>query len=152
MKTCLRFLPRITCRAALILLIAFPLPFSASAEIPQPLLADPPRVLEGQSRLPVDFAGPTPLNALAVCSPGSFCVYLPLTLNSPLDPRSRQFVVDLFNSAYLASSGVPSGWNGNVASCVPGTTTQAFRDSVLLHLNYFREMAGLSKLTGFNPE
>lgn len=36
-----------------------------------------------------------------------------------------------------------SGYTGHVATCVAGTTDQAFRDSLLQRLNWFRRMAGL---------
>ncbi len=147
----IRFLPRFAHLAALILLIACLLPLSASAKTLPVILADPPRIPEQPSGwLQADQAGLETIHANAGCSPGSLCTYLPLLTKYRVDPRSRSNAVSLFNSAYLGSSGVPTGWNGNIAGCAPGATTQAFRDSVLLRLNYFREMAGLPRLTGFD--
>ena len=37
-----------------------------------------------------------------------------------------------------------SGFSGDVASCAPGTTSQAFRDSVVQRVNWYRRMAGLN--------
>jgi hypothetical protein len=33
--------------------------------------------------------------------------------------------------------------NGSHSSCIPGDTAAAFRDSVLLRINYFRAMSGV---------
>lgn len=146
-----RSLPRLARLCAPIVLMCSLLLISA-ANAPQFTLADPPRMPERPSwRVSNESAqaGPNPVPA---CSSGSQCIYLPVisNTNTPTDPRSRPYAVDLFNTAYLGSSGVASGWNGNIGVCDPGSTTQAFRDSVLLRLNYYREMAGLAKLTGFN--
>ena len=103
--------------------------------------------------MPVRPAGvTTPVKAAAAgCQTGSQCLYLPLVPAFQNGPGSRAYAVSLYNSAYLGSANVQAGWNGNISNCVPGTTTQAFRDSVLLRLNYYREMAGLAKLTGLDP-
>ena len=111
---------------------------------------------------PYGLAAPPPKPAMTqasvlapttACGLGSPCVYLPL-INTPSqsqpNPGSRVSAVNLFNTAYLGSQGVPTGWNGNVSGCDPGVTTQAFRDSVLLRLNYFRKMAGIPPVTDFN--
>ncbi len=39
------------------------------------------------------------------------------------------------------------GYTGNVADCVAGTTSQAFRDSVIQRVNWYRRMAGLGTIT-----
>ena len=39
------------------------------------------------------------------------------------------------------------GYSGNVADCVAGTTSQAFRDSVIQRVNWYRRMAGLGTIT-----
>lgn len=91
-----------------------------------------------------------PQVANAGCPSGSQCAYLPLVLKPSTDPRDRAYAVALYNSAYLGSAGVAAGWNGNISNCTPGSTTQAFRDSVLLRINYYRQMAGIPALTGFN--
>ncbi len=69
-----------------------------------------------------------------------------------LQPSGRTYAVDLYKKAYLGSAGVPAGWTGNIGSCNPGTTSQAFRDSVLLRINYYREMAGVPKLRALRSD
>ena len=39
------------------------------------------------------------------------------------------------------------GYTGNVSRCEPGTTSQAFRDSVIQRVNWYRQMAGLDPVT-----
>ena len=39
------------------------------------------------------------------------------------------------------------GYTGNVADCVPGSTSQEFRDSMIQRVNWFRRMAGLTTVT-----
>ena len=39
------------------------------------------------------------------------------------------------------------GFTGNVADCEAGTTSQAFRDSVVQRVNWYRQMAGLDTVT-----
>lgn len=60
-----------------------------------------------------------------------------------VNPASRSEAASLYQTTYLASQSVPSGWNGNRASCTPGTTSLAYADATILRVNYFRAMAGL---------
>ena len=39
------------------------------------------------------------------------------------------------------------GYTGNVSRCEPGTTSQAFRDSIIQRVSWYREMAGLDTVT-----
>jgi hypothetical protein len=48
-----------------------------------------------------------------------------------------------FYRKYYLTSAVSPDWTGNVSACNPGTTSQAFRDSIALRINYFRAMAGV---------
>lgn len=53
-------------------------------------------------------------------------------------------------AAYLAEferTEPDSGWNGDIDSCTPGTTSQAFRDSVVQRVNWYRRMAGLDTVS-----
>ena len=59
-----------------------------------------------------------------------------------VNTSNRSAVVAFFNAEYLASK-PSSGWNGDVATCVQGTTTSAFKQAVLQRINYFRAMAGV---------
>ncbi len=57
-------------------------------------------------------------------------------------PTTRQELLIFYQKFYLTST-VNPGWTGNVSACNPGTTSQAFRDSLALRINYFRAMAGV---------
>jgi uncharacterized protein YkwD len=53
-------------------------------------------------------------------------------------------------SAYLAEferAEPATGYTGSVDSCTAGTTSQAFRDSVVQRVNWYRRMAGLDPVT-----
>lgn len=81
--------------------------------------------------------------------------YLPLVDAPPkpapwVDTTNREVVRQYYQTVYLASNGVAIGWTGNQGGCIPGTTSQAFRDAVLLRINYFRKMAGVPAITGFD--
>ena len=57
---------------------------------------------------------------------------------------------DAVLAAYRAEFGREEpdwGYTGNVADCVAGTTSQAFRDSVIQRVNWYRRMAGLGTIT-----
>ncbi len=57
---------------------------------------------------------------------------------------------DVVVSAYLAEferEQPDPGFTGNVAECDAGTTSQAFRDSVVQRVNWYRQMAGLDAVT-----
>jgi uncharacterized protein YkwD len=84
--------------------------------------------------------------------------YLPLTIKKEGPPtpwvntQNRNEVRDFYLTEYLASNGVPSGWNGNHSSCNAGSTTAAFKAAVLTRINYFRAMAGISPVAAFKNE
>lgn len=89
-------------------------------------------------------------------SGGGSVAYLPFVTAPPsgdvleVDPQSREASRRFFLDVYLASEGVGAGWSGDHDACAAGNTTQAFRDAVLLRLNYFRAMAGVPALEGLN--
>lgn len=60
-----------------------------------------------------------------------------------VNPQDRQASERFYQQVYLASESVPIDWTGNHSTCDAGTTSQAFRDAVLLRINYFRAMAGV---------
>jgi len=60
-----------------------------------------------------------------------------------VNPLSRTEVAALYQTTYVASQSVPAGWTGNRATCVAGTTSQAYADATLLRVNYYRAMVGL---------
>jgi hypothetical protein len=67
-----------------------------------------------------------------------------------VDTSNRQQVVDLFNTVYTPALAVPSGWNGDTASCNPGTVSAAYDAAELQMLDYFRAMVGLPADLGEN--
>jgi uncharacterized protein YkwD len=86
-----------------------------------------------------------------------FYVYLPLVTREP-DPESLPWVNtqsrtasrDFYQTEYQGSAISDSGWTGNHATCGAGTTSEAFRTAVLQRINYFRSMAGIPALIGFD--
>jgi len=85
----------------------------------------------------------------------NYFVYLPLVQRpfSPppwVDTQSREASRSLYLKEYLGSANTDSGWTGNHASCGAGITSETFRAAILRRINYFRSMAGIPPLTGFN--
>lgn len=60
-----------------------------------------------------------------------------------VDNANRYQVGRLFQQHFRAQGQVPSGWNGNVAACNAGTTTQAYRQAAIDRVNLYRVLAGL---------
>jgi uncharacterized protein YkwD len=83
--------------------------------------------------------GPPPFSDSTEVVPVSEAAPALVTVNL----ADRMAVVQLYQTTYLASQGVASGWNGNRTSCTAGTTSQAYADATILRVNYFRAMAGL---------
>ncbi|MBP7830618.1 MAG: hypothetical protein KA248_11945 [Kiritimatiellae bacterium] len=77
--------------------------------------------------------------ALALLLPSS-------SLALTVDNFDRESVRDFYNDVYLAPD-APINWTGDDDNCIEGTTSQAFKDDVLLRINYFRRMAGLAEVT-----
>ena len=67
-----------------------------------------------------------------------------------VDPSGRE-ASRLFYLTYYQNAAAPAhGWTGNRASCSAGTTSAAFKDAVLLRINYFRAMAGVPAQVTFS--
>ena len=121
-----------------------------------PLFPDP----SGPAGLPQPVGGSI-TGSPALDSPGSQLpnldklYYFPIISHETglmaVNPAIRQASLDFYRKYYLTSS-VNPGWTGNIAACNPGTTTQAFRDSVLERINYFRAMAGVPAGVTFSDE
>jgi len=84
-----------------------------------------------------------------------YFVYPPLVQRAPdpptwVDTQHREASRTLYLVDYQSSVGVDSEWTGNHATCGTGTTSEDFRAAVLRRINYFRSMAGIPPLTGFN--
>ena len=101
----------------------------------------------GAGALPA-LAPIAPLDAPPVFLPVVHTATTRLTVN----PQDRQASARFFTQVYLASENVPINWTGNHSTCNAGTTSQAFRDAVLLRINYFRAMAGLPAQVTFSGE
>ncbi len=65
------------------------------------------------------------------------------TGNFTVTMTNRENVRQFWYSTFQASEGVPAGFTGNVGSCTPGGTSQAYRDATLTRINWFRAMAGV---------
>lgn len=59
-----------------------------------------------------------------------------------IDVTSRQQVMDSYVEEFLRQEPAME-FTGNVAACIPGTTSMAFQNSVLQRVNWYRMMAGL---------
>jgi hypothetical protein len=60
--------------------------------------------------------------------------------------NNREDVRQFFNLVHEAP--VPAdGWTGNIATCTPGTVSQAYLDATLTRINYFRTMSGEPDVT-----
>jgi hypothetical protein len=107
-------------------------------------------------RLGEALTGPARPLTTGVLADGQYLVYLPLVVRPPepppwVDTQSRAASREWYLTAYLGSVNSESGWTGNHATCDAGTTSEVFRASILRRINYFRSMAGLPLLVGFDP-
>ena len=59
-----------------------------------------------------------------------------------IDVTNRQQVMDSYTEEFLRQEPAME-FTGDVASCIPGTTSMAFQNSVLQRVNWYRMMAGL---------
>ncbi len=58
-------------------------------------------------------------------------------------PPDRASVVRVYHTRFLPAEVTTSGWAGNVGNCTQGTTSAAFKQSVLDRINSYRAFAGL---------
>ena len=70
-----------------------------------------------------------------------------LQQNSPdvfrIDVSNREQVRAFYNTVFQASEDVPMEWTGSYTTGDPGSTSLAYRQAVILRVNYFRAMAGV---------
>ena len=69
------------------------------------------------------------------------------TAKPAIDPTNRAAVLAFYNNQYVIQNFPLSGWTGNIAACVPGDVSPAFRALTAQRVNYFRDMAGVPLLT-----
>jgi len=63
-----------------------------------------------------------------------------------IPPPDRASVVRLYHTRFLPAEVATSGWAGNVGNCTQGTTSVAFKQSVLDRINSYRAFAGLPRV------
>jgi hypothetical protein len=68
-----------------------------------------------------------------------------------VNPQDRAVSRAFFNTHYLAPDAAIN-WTGDRSTCNAGDTDLAFRDAVLLRLNYFRAVAGVPATVTFSEE
>ena len=62
------------------------------------------------------------------------------------DVWDRDAVAAVYRAEFEREQPDP-GFTGNIADCDAGTTSQAFRDSIVQRVNWYRQMAGLNTVT-----
>ncbi|MDQ6678625.1 MAG: hypothetical protein M3Z09_15175 [Acidobacteriota bacterium] len=73
-----------------------------------------------------------------------------VAVDSWIDTSSRTGVASSYLNTFLPSSFVLPGWIGNTGTGDAGSTTQAYRDAVLLRINWFRQMGGVPTPIAFS--
>jgi hypothetical protein len=68
---------------------------------------------------------------------------LPTPNSTWLDTSSRAAIVSSYLNNFVPSTSVATGWVGNLTTGDAGSTTQAYKDAVLLRINWFRQLAGV---------
>lgn len=70
---------------------------------------------------------------------------------SAINAQDRNAVVTAYKTIYQGAANNPVlssvNWSGNVANCVAGDTSSAFKETVIRRINYYRSMAGLPNVT-----
>lgn len=69
-----------------------------------------------------------------------------------VDTQNRDSVKNFYNTVFQAGENVAAGWNGSVAGCQPGATSQVWRDAVAQRVNFFRAMSGIPSSITFLDE
>ncbi|MCX8108124.1 MAG: CAP domain-containing protein, partial [Verrucomicrobiae bacterium] len=67
-----------------------------------------------------------------------------------VDTTSREEVRNFFNAVYAESENVDPEWTGDVSTCSSGTTSERFRNAVLLRVNWVRALAGVPAWVTFD--
>jgi hypothetical protein len=60
-----------------------------------------------------------------------------------VDTSNREAVRLFYKAVYGSSSGVASGWSGDLATCNAGDTSADYKAAVLRRINWYRAMAGV---------
>ncbi|HWL16919.1 MAG TPA: CAP domain-containing protein [Opitutus sp.] len=67
-----------------------------------------------------------------------------------VNPASREEARQFYRALYGASDDVPMGWTGSFSTGAAGETSSAFKDAVLLRINFFRALAGVPAAVTLN--
>jgi hypothetical protein len=108
------------------------------------------------------YAGPppefpaAPVQASASTAGVETAAYLPIlraeARPSPwLDIQNRAASKEFYLENY-GPEHVPIEWTGDIESCDPGGTSSTYVAAILTRINYFRTMAGLPLISGFDAE
>ncbi len=60
-----------------------------------------------------------------------------------IDAGDRFLARWFYNIVYRSSQDTEAEWTGDVDACIPGETSQAFKEAVIRRVNYYRAMAGV---------
>ena len=63
---------------------------------------------------------------------------------------NREAVRMAYNDLVATANNVPMDWTGSVSAGNPGATSTAYKNAVLAYLNWYRAMAGVPALTGWD--
>jgi uncharacterized protein (TIGR03437 family) len=67
-----------------------------------------------------------------------------------IDVFNREAVRVSYNNLLATATNIAMGWTGSVAAGSAGTTDAAYKAAVLAHLNWYRGMAGVPPLVGWD--
>jgi hypothetical protein len=73
-----------------------------------------------------------------------------LLFSTWIDTTNRTTVAQFYQTQYVGSQNIDPGWTGSYVTGNPGTTTAAFKQTVLNRINYYRSMAGEDNVTSFD--
>jgi uncharacterized protein YkwD len=126
-----------------------PVSFRAALVVAGAVLVTAPAQLFAQPTAPTSSDVST-LRAQSQLTPRVAAAATPLAVNT----NSREEVRQFYRTIYAASENVPLNWTGNYTSADPvaaaGATSQAFKDAVILRINFFRALAGVSGSVALN--
>ena len=71
--------------------------------------------------------------------------------NFQINIHSRENVRSFYNSVYNSSNSnrIEADWKGDVSTCDPGDSSQAYKNATLRRINFFRAMAGVPSWVTF---
>ena len=87
----------------------------------------------------------TPFAVVFACAPPD-CEELAWNPYTGIDTWDRAAVVRAYQEEY-GDEDPEASWTGSTETCDPGSTSEAYRNSVIRRLNYYRAMAGVQDVT-----